>query len=82
MDFSSKTALIAVIFVLTFVLNLYFGFLRSKTKKFSLKWFLYIHLPIPVVLFARIFSNIDIRYIPIFLLAAVTGQILGGRLEF
>ena len=82
MDFSSKTAHIAVIFVLTFVLNLYFGSLRSKTKKYSLKWFLYIHLPIPVVFVARVFSNIDFRYIPIFLLAAVTGQILGGRLEF
>ncbi|HBO85189.1 MAG: hypothetical protein A2X59_01710 [Nitrospirae bacterium GWC2_42_7] len=82
MDFSSKTAIIAVIFVLTFVLNLYFGFLRSKTKRFSFKWFLYIHLPIPVVFVARVFENIDFRYIPIFLLAAVTGQILGGRLEF
>ena len=82
MDFSSKTALVAGIFVLTFVLNLYFGFLRRKTKKFSLKWFLCIHLPIPVIFLARVFSNIDFRYIPIFLLAAVTGQILGGRLEF
>ena len=82
MDFSSKTGIIAVIFVLTFILNLYFGFLRVKTKKYSLKWFLCIHLPIPVVFLARVFENIDFRYIPIFVLAAVTGQILGGRLDF
>ena len=65
------------------MLNTPFGYLaRGKQKRFSFKWFLYIHLPIPFVLLARILSNIDMTYIPLFVLAAVIGQVWGGKLEF
>ncbi len=82
MDFTSKSAIIISIFSITFMLNLYFGYLRNKSSKFSIKWFLYIHMPVPVVIIARILSNLDSLYIPLFIFAAVTGQILGGKLEF
>ncbi len=82
MDWLIKSALITGLFSLTFMLNMPFGYLRGKTKRFSLKWFLYIHLPIPFVLLARILSNIDMTYIPLFVLASVIGQVWGGRLEF
>lgn len=81
MDTASKIALITGLFSLTFMLNLSFGFFRAKTKKFSFKWFLYIHLPIPIVILGRLFSHLDFKYIPIFISAAVLGQIWGGRLE-
>ena len=70
------------IFIFTLGLNVFFGYFRGKQKKFSFKWFLYIHLPIPLVVFARVFTHLDYRYIPIFLFAAVAGQIFGARLEF
>ncbi len=82
MDWLIKSALITGLFSLTFMLNMPFGYLRGKTKRFSLKWFLYVHLPIPFVLLARILSNIDMTYIPLFVLASVIGQVWGGRLEF
>ena len=82
MVFSPKVLMVSEIFLLTLVLNLFFGYFRGKQKKFSFKWFLYIHLPIPLVVFARLFSHLDFRYIPIFLLAAIAGQIFGSRLEF
>jgi hypothetical protein len=82
MDFSSKFNIVIWLFSLTLIFNLFFGYLRRKTRKFSLKWFLCIHLPIPLVILGRIITNLDYRYIPIFLIAAVTGQILGGKLEF
>lgn len=82
MDWLIKSAIVTGLFSLTFMLNMPFGYLRGKTKRFSLKWFLYIHLPIPFVLLARILSNIDMTYIPLFVLAAVIGQIWGGKLEF
>ncbi len=82
MDWLIKSALITGLFSLTFMLNMPFGYLRGKTKRFSLKWFLYIHLPIPFVLLARILSNIDMTYIPLLVLASVIGQVWGGRLEF
>jgi hypothetical protein len=82
MDFTSNANIIIGIFLLAFGLNLFFGYFRGKQKKFSLKWFLYIHLPIPLVVFARLFTHLDYRYIPIFLFASVAGQIIGARLEF
>lgn len=81
MDVSSRSATVAVIFILTFVLNIFFGYFRAKAKKYSLKWFLYIHLPIPLVAFVRLYSHLDWRFIPVFLVAAVAGQIIGGKLE-
>ncbi|MBI4822935.1 MAG: hypothetical protein HY805_01730 [Nitrospirae bacterium] len=82
MDLGSKIALVTGIFTLTFMLNLPFGYMRSKTKRFSLSWFLCIHLPIPIIFLGRLFSHLDIRYVPIFITAALIGQIWGGKLEF
>jgi hypothetical protein len=82
MDFQNIFYAIAALFVFTLLLNLPFGYVRSKTKKYSLRWFLYIHIPIPFIFVARTISHISIKYIPIFILAAVVGQILGGKLEF
>lgn len=81
MDISAKIALVVGLFSLTFMLNLPMGFLRGKTRKFSLSWFLCIHAPIPVVLIGRLFSGLDIRYVPIFLAAALMGQLWGGRID-
>ncbi|MEW6419529.1 MAG: hypothetical protein AB1480_15675 [Nitrospirota bacterium] len=81
MDFHNKIYVIFAIFAFTILLNLPFGYARTKTKRYSLRWFLYIHVPIPFIFIARTFSHIDMKYIPIFVLAAITGQILGSKLE-
>jgi hypothetical protein len=39
-------------------------------------------VPIPFIFIARTISNIEIKYIPVFALAAIIGQIVGGRLEY
>jgi hypothetical protein len=79
MVISYKLYAILALFIFTLLINLPFGYFRSKTKKYSLLWFLYIHVPIPLIFVARIFSNIEFRYIPIFILAALAGQIVGGK---
>lgn len=81
MDFHSKTVLALAIFSLTLLVNLPFGYYRKRTRKYSFKWFLYIHLPIPLIFLARVLSHLDFRYIPLFVLAAILGQIAGGKLE-
>lgn len=81
MDFTTKLALLTGLFSLTFMLNMPFGYFRGKTKRYSLKWFLCIHMPIPFIVLARTFSHLDIKYIPLFVLAAVLGQVWGGKLE-
>jgi len=81
MDVSSRSEAVATIFIITFMLNLVFGYFRAREKKYSLKWFLFIHLPIPVVIVARLYVNLDYRVVPVFLLAAVAGQMFGGKVE-
>ncbi len=79
MTLEAKIALIAGLFSLSFMLNLPMGMLRARTEKFAMKIF-YIHAAIPIIYFGRMFSGLDFRYIPVFLAAAVLGQIWGGRM--
>lgn len=81
MVISHKLYAILALFIFTLLVNLPFGYLRAKTKKYSFRWFLYIHIPIPLILAARTFSHIEFKYIPIFVLAALAGQILGGKIN-
>lgn len=67
--------------ILTFVLHVPFGYLRSRSKKYSLQWFIYIHIPIPFIILVRIITHTDYKFIPIFVIAAVAGQFFGGKLE-
>ena len=64
--------------LITLILNLPFGYLRSMSKRFSPKWFLYIHIPIPFVVLMRIWLGFSYTAIPVLLIGAVTGQLLGG----
>jgi hypothetical protein len=81
MDFGSKAVAVAVLFSLTILINLPFGYFRKKARRFSLKWFIYIHISIPFIFLARLFLHLDFRYIPLFVLAAVIGQVWGGKVE-
>jgi hypothetical protein len=81
MDLQSKFYSILLLFFLTLLINLPFGFARAKSKRYSFRWFLYIHMPIPVIFIIRTLSHIEMKYIPFFAFAAVLGQIIGGKLE-
>lgn len=63
------------------VLNLPFGFLRMNTRKFSVMWFVYIHLPIPAIFILRNMAGLGYKFIPLMVAGAVAGQFLGGRLN-
>ncbi len=66
--------------LITLILNLPFGYLRSMAKRFSPRWFLYIHIPIPFVVLMRIWLGFSYNAIPVLLIGAMTGQLLGGYL--
>jgi hypothetical protein len=42
---------------------------------------MYVHISIPLIIAARILSHTDYRFIPLFILAALAGQFIGGRME-
>ncbi|MBI5683022.1 MAG: hypothetical protein HZC45_07655 [Deltaproteobacteria bacterium] len=70
-----------ILAIAAFALNLPFGYLRAASNKFSIKWFLYIHLPIPFIIAIRWAMGVDYRVIPLVVIGAVAGQYLGGRLN-
>jgi hypothetical protein len=73
---------ILAVLLFTFLINLPFGWLRRNEKKFTFKWWLYIHLPIPLIIAFRIWLKLNPWWIPLIIAAAVAGQALGARLKF
>lgn len=73
--------MILIISALAFLINLPAGYLRNRSAKYSLKWFFYIHLPIPVVIVARILSETEYIFIPLFIASSLAGQFIGGKIE-
>ena len=77
---SSIAEKILVVMVCAFLINLPLGYLRSFEKKFSLKWLMYVHASIPLIIALRRFLGITVKFAPIFIIFAVLGQILGGKI--
>ena len=71
-----------LISLFVFVINLPFGYWRANVRKYGLQWMLAIHIPVPLVIAARIFSNIsfDLYTYPIVIGAFILGQFLGKYL--
>ncbi len=66
--------------ILIFFINIPFGYWREGVKKFSFKWFLAVHLPVPIIVTARLLMGIKLT-IPLFLffvLCYFTGQFTGS----
>jgi hypothetical protein len=63
--------------------NLPFGYWRAGVRKFSLAWFLAVHLPVPAVIGIRFLSGLGFQPItyPVLVGAYFSGQILGARLR-
>ena len=49
---------ITIISLIILLINIPFGYWRSNVKKFSLQWFLAVHVPIPLIVVLRIYSDI------------------------
>lgn len=62
------------------IINLPLGYLRRNYEKFTFGWYFYVHISIPVIIYARIKAGFSWKFIPLTLAGAVAGQLLGGRL--
>lgn len=63
------------------LVNLPLGYLRESSPKYSLRWFVLIHLSIPFIVALRMAEGISWRVIPFTIACAVLGQLLGGYLK-
>jgi len=65
--------------LIDFFLNIPFGYWRANVKRFSLQWFLSIHIPIPFVILTRMYTGIGFEFItyPIMISAFFLGQLAG-----
>ncbi|MBI5181979.1 MAG: hypothetical protein HZA06_03580 [Nitrospirae bacterium] len=68
---------ILIITFFAFLLNLIFGVLRAGTKSFSLRWFLYIHIPVLIIIPIRLQMGLGSWYILYLIAASFSGQYLG-----
>ncbi len=67
-----------IISLIVFVLNIPFGYWRANVKRFSLQWYLSIHIPVPIIIAFRIFFEIGFTWHTYIFL--VTAFFLGQRL--
>jgi hypothetical protein len=75
--------LIWVAGIIVFLLNMPFGYWRSRARKFSLQWLLAIHMPVPLVILCRIYMELGWHFstFPILVGAFIAGQFAGGKLQ-
>ncbi len=67
--------------LIVFLINLPFGYLRSKATKFSRRWMMAVHIPVPFVFLLRMLSGFGLTVIPLLVLSDIAGQIVGGKLR-
>lgn len=77
---SSTFAGLAALLMLSFSVNIPLGYLREGTARFSWRWFVWVHLSIPLIIAVRLAYGYSWRVIPLTIIAAVIGQVVGGRL--
>ncbi len=70
---------LSTLILLSLSVNVPLGYLRSRCRKLSWPWFVYVHLSIPLIATCRILSGIRFTAIPLLVCAAVAGQLLGAR---
>jgi hypothetical protein len=44
--------------ILILVFNIPFGYWRANVKRFSLQWYLAIHIPVPFIILLRIYTDV------------------------
>lgn len=61
--------------------NLSLGYLRETSRKFSLRWFVLIHLSIPFIVALRTLLDFNWNIIPLTFACAIGGQVIGARIR-
>ena len=73
---------VVIIALIVFLLNIPFGYWRTNVRKFSIQWIMAIHIPVPLVVILRIYSEMgfELYTYPILIGAFFLGQFTGKRI--
>jgi hypothetical protein len=74
-------ALVSLISGAAILLNIPLGYVREGLRKFSLGWFVCVHLSVPFIAWLRLSNHVSAWGIPVFVACAVLGQIAGGKIR-
>jgi hypothetical protein len=76
-----KTLILDAAVVVT--VNLPFGYWRGGARKFSPRWLVAVHAPVPLVVALRVLSGLrwSVATMAVMIGASVLGQLSGGRLR-
>ncbi len=80
MNFSQALPL-STLLIFALGINVPLGYLREGARKYSLRWFVYIHLSIPFIVALRLAEGFGWEVVPFSLGCAVAGQLIGGMLR-
>ncbi len=72
---------LAALLFFAFLANLPLGFMRESSPRYSVRWFVYIHLSIPFIVAYRLAEGFGWEIVPFTIACAVAGQIVGGRVR-
>ena len=72
-------ALMALIAITAIAVNIPLGYAREGFRKFSIGWFVCVHLSVPLIAWLRLENHVSAWGIPAFIACAVLGQIAGGK---
>ncbi|HAF29029.1 MAG TPA: hypothetical protein DCG75_08270 [Bacteroidales bacterium] len=75
--------ILIIISISVILLNIPFGYWRANVKRFSLQWYLSVHIPVPFIIAMRILSDIGFSWQTyLFLVTAFfIGQKTGGLIH-
>lgn len=65
------------------LINLPFGFWRAGVRRFSRRWLVAVHAPVPLVVAVRLLAGLGWHLVtfPVLIAAFFAGQFVGGRLR-
>ncbi len=70
---------IAVVSIVSLILNILLGKRREKYKKMSFMWWIMIHASIPLIIPLRVWLETPDVFIPLFVVLALIGQLIGSK---
>jgi ABC-type glycerol-3-phosphate transport system permease component len=80
-QYMQSTISIVGLVVLVLIVSIPCGYIRQNFPKYSIMWWVLIHLPIPLIVLLRIKAGLNWHFIPLTLGSSVAGQIIGGAVN-